>query len=215
MARDLTAGLTTQKNKLHSQVPWVWLVEIALSDSTSARITNFQRNVIWNQNLYYAFPFAISEVRQSAEGQLPTLTLTVPNVTREVQELLDANNGLTRKKLWLRLVNRDHLNDGSAVIEDRFTIQRASTNVNVVSFQLGRVDLFALETPRRKYRRDSCGHVYKDTVCRYSGDLATCDKTRSGPNGCIVHGDDEVANGQLRLHPWLYGGFPSIPKTRS
>lgn len=212
--RAIDSDLVGEKNKLHQPSPWIWLLEVSVSDTESARIANYQQNVTWNGDTYYSFPFSIGEIQQSAEGQLPTLNISVANVSREVQEILDANDGLARQKVWLRLVHADHLANADAVLEDRFTILQATANVNAVTFQLGRVDLFDLEVPRRRYSRDYCQHVYKGTVCGYQGDLPSCDHTLDGANGCERHGVDEFNRGLEKKHPRRFGGAPAIPRAR-
>lgn len=213
--RDLTTDLVTEKNVLHQTSPWIWLLEVEIDDSTSARVTSYQQNVTFDSNVYYAFPFQIGGLQQHSDGKLPTLSITIANVTREVQELLDANQGLVRKKVWVRLVHSDHLADPDAKLEDRFSILQAVATAEAVTFQLGRVDLLRLETPKRRYIRDYCTFVYTGDACGYVGDLPTCAKTLRRSNGCQEHGDDDVAEGRVNLHPKRYGGFPSILKERN
>jgi len=212
----LTTDLVAEKNKLHATSPWIWLVELAVSDAEAIRLAAYQQNVTFAGDLYYAFPFTVGAVRQSAEGQTPSVSLTVPNVTREVQVLLDANAGLTRKKLWLRLVHADYLADGDAKIEDWFTVQQAVATAEAVAFTLGRTDLTTTQVPKRRYIRGYCSHVYEGDACGYtSGLLASCDHTLNGLRGCVVHGDGDVAVGYARKHPRRYGGFPNIAKQRN
>lgn len=216
MARTLTTDLVTEKNKLHQTSPWIWLLEVAISDSSSIRIASYQQNVAFNGDTYYAFPFTVGAFRQSGEGQTPTLSLTVPNVTREIQVLLDANDGLSRRKVWVRLVHADYLADGDAKIEDRFTVQQAVATAEAVSFTLGRTDLTTAQVPKRRYVRSYCTLVYEGEACGYStGLLSSCDHTLNGKRGCIVHGDTDVAAGYTRKHPRRFGGCPNIAKQRN
>lgn len=215
MPRDLTTDLVAEKNKLHQTSPWIWLLEVEVSDTEAVRLASYQQDVTFAGDLYYAFPFVVGAIRQNAEGQTPTLNLTIPNVTREVQVVLDANAGLTRRKLWVRLVHADYLADGDAKIEERLTIQQAIATDEAVSFKLGRTDLTTTQVPKRRYIRSYCTFIFTEAGCDYtSGLVPTCDHTLNGKRGCTVHGDADVAEGLKRRHPTRFGGFPNLVKQR-
>ena len=69
-----------------------------------------------------------------------------------------------------------------------------------------------LTVPRRTTQEDGCQHDYRRGLCGYRGELSTCDKTLSGPNGCKVHFPDLTATdggvSVTLVQPKPFGGFP-------
>jgi len=219
MARALTAALVTEKNKLHSTTPFIWLFELVVSDTVMARITSYQTNVTFNGNLFYAFPCTIGPIESNSESRVDSLQLIVANISREIQGILDgtdgSGDGLTRKRVFARLVHSAHLADPASGLLFDYRIITATATWETVTFTLGSYDLWGKESPKRRFVRAHCGWTYKSNDCGYVGDLATCDKTLSGPMGCKIHGDDEVAHSLPRLHPKRAGMFPGIPGSRT
>lgn len=212
--RSVGSGFLVESMKMHGLNPFVWLVEIVTSDAESIRLVCNTQNVTWKAKEYYAADFRISGVRQSKDGAIPTLQLSIPNTTLEGQALLDANDGLVDKKAWIRLVNLNDLSETTNVFEDRFLIQATTVTTVAIQFSLGRVDLYQKLVPKRRFFREVCFWGYKSRECGYSGSMSTCSKVLNGPTGCRAHGDDEVANGEERLHPKRFGAFPGILKER-
>lgn len=216
MARNVGA-LVGEKNKLHNPLPWIWLFEIAVSDTEAARFTPYQTNVTFDSDLYYAFPVQIDSLPQTGQEN-PSFSIAISAVSGEVQDLLDDTNGFAGKKAWVRLVHSAHLGTPSAKVEERYTVRSASVGAFNAHLELGRSDLFDREAPKGRFYRNYCRHIYATDgsgACGYLGALTTCDHTLRGGNGCIVHGDEEVANGRVRLHPRNFGGAPNILKERS
>jgi phage-related protein len=216
MARDVGA-LVGEKNKLHNPLPWIWLFEVVYTDALALRFTPYQIDVTYAGDIYKAFPVEIAELPQSGQEN-PTFAVMVSAISREVQDLFDDTDGFAHQKAWVRLVHSSHLSDPTAKLEERFQVRSSSVNSRVATIDLGRSDLFDLQAPKGRFNRNYCRHVYVtdgSSACAYLGDIATCDHTLRGINGCIVHGDDEEANGRRRLHPRQFGGAPGILKERS
>lgn len=220
----ISANHHVELNKLSSTSPWIWLFEMRHSETEAYRVTPYTRQVTFGGNIFYPAWVAIGEIPKSSDGDNATLAVTVRDPSRELQTVLDENEGFTDRVLLIQLAHSDHLADGAAFAET-FRVVSTAVTWEGATFTCGAYDLFASKVPRNLFLRSKCRWTYRSASgaiteeCGYQeitqgAGLATCDKTLSGPNGCIVHGQDEVANGFERLHPRRFGGFPGIPANR-
>lgn len=209
--KTLTSELLAEAYSLTNIAPWMFLFDIHATDTDLFYLTSNNEAVTFDGHTYQPFPIVISDFNQDNEGNLPSLTVTVSNVSREVEAYVESGAILDRT-VYIRVVHADHLDDASHQIIDRFIVTECSSTVESISFTLGLPNLFEISFPRQRYIRGRCRHKYKSLQCGYAGSIAACDKTLDGVNGCRVHGDDEINRGLARLHPLRYGGFPGIPK---
>ena len=208
-----------EKNKLATGARFIWLYEIEVPTATATRyrLTSNPDSVTFRGNTYSPFPIAHSEVKQDSEGNLPTITMTVSNVSREVIATLENHAGLIGQPVRIMLVHELSLLTNDAVIEQDFKITGSTANDQSVTAQLGDISLYESTVPGHRMMRLYCRHQYRSADCGYSVDsahanyLSTCDKTLNGPNGCEVHGTSETAAGVTKVHPDRFGGFPGIP----
>ncbi len=219
-----TSNHQIKKNKLTDTDPWVWLLEMRHTTTEAFRITNYTQQVTYDSNIFYPYPFEISDFQDSTDSNNSNLRLTVANIGGELQALLDANDGFADVETVLMLLDSANISDGPAR-EILYRVVGSTATWSSVEFELGSFDLFAKDVPRRKWVRNSCQWPYRNAdgtisdLCGYQetstgAGLATCDKTLFGANGCRAHGNDEVANGFIRLHPKRYGAQPGIPANR-
>lgn len=224
MARFLSTTQVTKKNVLNLTEPWAWLFEVQHSDTEAIRVTPYTEQITYQTHIYYPFPLAFSPFSEASDSRNPNLTITAFNASGELQAFLDAADGFVDKDLVLRLIHTSELTDAPA-LEITFQIIGATAEFDNVTWTLGTLDLYKIRVPHQKFLRGHCRNPYNtptrqsagsivSRVCGYVGSLTKCDKTLNGPNGCIVHGDDEVTNGNPRLHPLRFGGAPGIPANR-
>lgn len=209
MSLPLSPAEITAKEKLQQEQPWIWLyeIEIPTDPPTRLRLARNTEDVVFGTNnlgvpfTYYRFPIGHQSVTQDAKGSLGTTTLTVGNVTREVQALLETYNGLIGTPVRIMLINLQLAETGIPTLRQDFQIVAVSTNEDGVTAQLGQQNLYESTFPSARYLRENCRHQYKGPLCKYVGALATCSKTLDGANGCADHTNEPN-----------FGGFPGIPR---
>lgn len=208
-----------EKNLLATGERWIWLYEIEVPTDpvTRYRFVRDPEQVTFRKNIYYPFPISHNAVSEDIEGNLPTVGLTVSNVSREVISTLESYSGLVGQPARIILTHELALTSGSSIAEHDFKILSTHVDVSSVSAQLGDVSLYETTIPGTRMIKHYCRHQYRGGACGYSVDisdddyLASCDKTFDGPNGCEAHGTSETDAGVPVIHPERFGGFPGIP----
>lgn len=145
---------------------------------------------------YYQPAWFDLSVKES-QGDVSAVTLTITDITGLVRDQLDAFQGGVGFWVTMYVILDGEASNYEAT--ERFVVTTAAVDGRNVSWSLGANNMLAMEFPRRKQRKDFCGHKYKDKYCRYAGPMLSCDYTLVGPNGCQAHGNN-----------LNFGGFPGI-----
>lgn len=188
--------------------PYVWLfdVEIPTDPPTRVRITTAGEPVEYefasdgSPLVWQPYPFTVESIRENTESDLPSIRVAVSNIAREVQALIEEYDGLIGQPCRLRLVHLGTLAAGAYIIY-RGEVISLTADEQVIGFEMGSYSLQRQLMPSQRALRDYCRFKYKGNRCGYTGALPSCDKTLNGPNGCVVHDNEE-----------RFGGFPSMPK---
>lgn len=222
MPDPINSALVNAKNEAHSTTPWVWLFDVDLDGTSLLSVAGHDTAVTYNGRTYAAFPIAVSGLERNSLGDLPTPTVTVTNLSREIASYLESE-GILDRRVRIYLINTV---TESAVLEfGEWRVLDAALSLDAASFRLGVYQLFDAPFPSRRQMRGRCDHVYGGVECGYdltltnlisasapNFDIASCDYTLDGDNGCIKHGLNEVAHGRPKNHPKRFGGHIGIPK---
>jgi lambda family phage minor tail protein L len=220
MSLNLHPFFMAEKNALATDGQWLWLyeIEVPTSPPTRYRFAKTNKPVIFRGNTYSPFPITHTVIKQTESGSLPSVTMTVSNVSREIIGTLESYEGLIGQPVRLILTNLRAISVNQGVIEHDFKIISISATEEAVAAELGDVSMYENFFPSQRMMRHSCRHQYRSAGCGYSvpstdttNYLSTCDKSLDGPNGCRVHGTSETAAGVAVVHPGRFGGFPGIP----
>ena len=206
------AELAPFKNALAtgSRLVWLYEIEVPTSTPTRYRFCTQMEPVTFRGNEYSPFPITHETMKEGADGDLPTLALTVSNVSREIGGTLESYNGLVGQRVKVMLVLMTENQETSpqdplkAILEWDFKITSMAATAEGASAQLGDISLYQVFMPASRISKRYCRFQYKDDGCGYVGSLPTCDKSLDGPMGCTAHKDDG-------LHPQRFGGFPGVP----
>jgi len=221
----INSTLVDEKNTIHNTAPWLWLFELNVDGTQSVRVVGHDADVTYDGYTYSAFPVRVGTQTKDKAGTLPDIEITISNLSSEVAAFLELGT-LLDQVVTIRLVHKDNLS--YKVHEGEYTVKSATVTLDAVLLTCGQLNLMSAPFPAQRYFRGRCRWVYGGAGCQYdtglpnaiSGsntdfDPTSCDlmlgQTGSG-NGCIAHGDNEVANGLVRKHPLMFGGFPGIPK---
>jgi phage-related protein len=212
--RLLTSATRAQSDKQHNATSWAWIYEIMLEESAAAsrpfRITSHNEQITIASKTYLPFPVFHEAMQADSQGNLPTFTVSLSNVTRELNRYIEEAKGLSGNRVTIGIFNR-----GAALPADLtsfdFVVAGCSLSDDLVTLRLQSPD-YGFVVPQEIFTRVRCRWRYKGPQCGYVGPLGDCDKSLFGTNGCRVHGDDEVARGLPRLHERRFGGFPGLQR---
>lgn len=218
---NIPISVLQEKNQLATTERFIWLYEIFVPSTpttTTYRLTKQVESISFDGQIYSPFPISHNTIVRDNTGDLPTTTLTVSNMTREVIATLENYDGLVGQRVRIILTHSLLLAGGGVVLaEEDFEVIHSSANAEAVTLQLGTMNLFDSFVPKNRMARYHCRHLYQGAACGYSLDpgspyyLSTCDKSLYGLNGCIKHGQSYTDAGLDPIHPDRFGGFPGIP----
>jgi len=218
--KDIPSTAIAAKNRLFSQEGFLWFYELQTKDDPPQRyrLVSHTENVEFSVDLngdpltYTAAAVGHSVSQEDLQANLPSVTVTLQNVTREVAATLEADEGLVGQPARIMLAHESNLADGVPILSDDFVVMATEYSEKSASLKLGQYNTFKIQFPNQRAMRDHCRHLYRSPACGYIGALASCDKTLSGENGCEAHGQDEDDEGLPVIHPERGGFFPSIPR---
>jgi phage-related protein len=212
MPENIPAADLQRARELQSSDPWIWLyeIEVPTTPPTRYRLTPHTSAVQFGTDsagaalTYSPFPISHREMKVSSEGDLPQVSLVVANVTREIQAVLEAHDGLVGQPVKIILANKGTLASATPTLEEDFEITGVRATDDSIVATLGQHNLWRSLFPGDRILRDHCRFQYKGARCGYTGGITACDKSLNGANGCVVHANQD-----------RFGGFPSIPRAGS
>jgi hypothetical protein len=166
-------------------------LDIFLTDDTTLRLSTVPVTV--DSVSYEDRIDAVQSIKASRSRSVDYAELTIDNVDLDIGDTLfdDGNEDLLENMPAILSTIYVNINDPS----DKYKIERMSGVMHSYSEEGTNALKMTLISddyaggPIAPYDvKESCVWQYKDGVnCTYSGDLATCDLSLSGPNGCIAH----------------------------
>jgi lambda family phage minor tail protein L len=221
MTRELTPQLTEEAGKLRSASPWIWLleVEVPTSPPTRYRFAANPEAIVFDGQTYSPFPMRVGEVRQSADGDIPTIEVTIDNAALVIGHAVDQYDGLTGQPAKLILVNAADLGNPASRIEESGEVQSVSVSARSVQVQLSAFSLYRLRIPASRYVSRGCRWQFASAECGYEIPSGATNAVGGGFNfcrkslaACRERGEDEEARTVDVLHPKRFGGAPGIPR---
>lgn len=216
--KDLTQLMELHRSQLASEWPFYWLfdIEVPTDPPTRYRLTNNTRTVTFGTNslgaplTYSPFPIAHGGIEQTGEGSLPTIEVSVANVSREISQVLATYGGLVGQPVVVRLVQASELANAQAEIREDAEIRGVRVKNDFVTFTLSAGNMIERKLPPFRIIGTHCRSLYGGPACGYdltTGTLTTCAKTYEA---CEAHGADELAEGNPILHPERFNAFPGV-----
>lgn len=222
------------REEVHSSDEYLWLVQVQLQkayrvDASTVmpavmlRAVNYHETIEWPLNApdvtyWEPFNFELSSMRETSEGDLPTVQLTIDNSARTLMRMLHDGDGLEGNEVQIHLVPRGALALEYPDHEGRtwkMQIASASADDRVVTFKLERANFFTRSAPQDRFSARRCRWVFGGAECGYVQNgfagYTTCGKTFAD---CVARGADMQLRGLPKIHPKRFGGFPGIPKQR-
>ena len=216
---NIPVALLQEKNQLATTERFMWLYEITVPTDpvTVYRFVKQTEPVTFLGYTYSPFPVSHNTIERDRAGDLPSTSLVVSNMSREVIATLESYDGLVGQTVRIFLTHSLLVESDQFIAEEQFEILSSSATAESVQLSLGSTNLFDSKIPKQRMMRFHCRHRYQSSECGYalpntdSNYLASCDKSLAGPNGCEAHGASYTAAGLTPIHPDRFGGFPGIP----
>lgn len=203
--KETDSSFIEQKNAKTNLPVWLYRVEILGDDDLyfaeyDEDIPFWELNSsVYTTRTYLAFPIRHSGISENTEGQIDQLTLSIGNVSREIQDFIEEHAGLRGNKVTIWKVYRENCADGSspsqtAYVQAVYYIDSVVCNERQVDFTLSsKLDVDRVSIPLRIVTRDYCPWVYKGYGCWPGGSpiaefdveaqlINAFDKTASGDN---------------------------------
>jgi len=199
MARSLDTTFTSEKNAQTSRPVYIYTVH-SFDGTKNLCLTNYDSDIVYNGITYSAFPINHDNIGENNTGEIPSVRVSISNVSRLIQAYLETYE-LRRKKVTIRMIWANQLADTDAYTDDIYYIDSYTADQNNVVFTLkSKFDLMGLELPGRKFSRNNCSWVFKGAECKYAGSESSCVKTLTRCR--------ELSN------TVNYGGVPGVPSKR-
>jgi phage-related protein len=227
MAYSVTASFSEEQAKLEGTYPIEMLVlNASLTGYDPVYMANLNQDVYGyemnssgaltaTQQVYLGLPLEIQDFSTSIEGKVPEISISVPNVDRSIEAIIQSQSYLRSREIYLISTfvpflpsgsDYRHLGstpDKSSAIIEKLYISHVTTNEDVAVFTCKpKFDLRNAQLPRRTYSRE-CSFEYGSTECDPDSNIdyvtyPTCNFT--------------LADCEERGNAARYGGFVSIPK---
>jgi len=213
--RNLTVGFREEANA-SEQTQLFRLITLVIAEGNVLQICDSNYDVTFGGVVYSKFPVSVKDMTLSSDGTVERASVTVANVSREMEYEVETNKGLqgcrvSVKKVYAKFLDfiytieddgsittsANPLADYTAYIEDEFIIDSYKSNESVIVFDLLPVCDFVAKVPRGRFNSNTCSWRYKSPECNYSGALPTCAKTLQA---CREHNNSP-----------RFGGFPGVP----
>lgn len=191
---SLSAIAKAEKNKLSTESTFIILLDICLDEVV--RVCYNTDDVIWNGNLYQAFPFTIGEIGEDSDGSDPNVELQIDNVSQAMQYIVEESGGGNNTEVILRVVNSKGLDLATAEMEAHFVVQKCTVNQQYITFTLGSEYSARTRRPLNRYMKNNCPFKYKGLRCGATSSLTTCNHT--------------LQDCRTRKNSKRFGGFPGI-----
>ena len=198
MPLDLPYCYLDNKSQLNPDGAWVWAAVVTLPGSSSPDYywVNQNLSITYQDHTYTPMGLEISETTDSGDGRLPSLTMTIANLARQLDYHLDRLDGAIGATVILQYLNTNHLAADASVLEREFTVINSVVTNEVATFSLGAHNHLRQRFPRGRYIANHCRYRFKDHHCGYTGPEPECNRTL---RRCRELGNQEH-----------YGGFTAL-----
>ena len=175
---------------------------------------NATGDLVNSATLYTGLPITRDAIKGGTSGEVPELTISVPNVDRTIESYIQNYDNLRGRDFYILTGFTKHLPSGASAghigsVPDRFAMMKeklfidsTTSNAEVVSFSCKPKFLIKNKVlPGRTFSRE-CQWVYASAECGITNAtlLASYPSCNKSLDNCII-----------RKNKSRFGGFPGIP----
>lgn len=227
MAIQLGPISVAHKNQLDSEYPFIWLYEVESDDPLVGRyrFTNYTERIGYRGNTYYPQHVVHGGINTSGDAPVPRIDVAVGVHSLELTPEIDSSDGLVGNPAKVLIVSLLAIDDASAAIEWRGTIEGVVVEENQATIGISGHNTFNSRFPGNVFSRRKCRYTFGDARCGYniaSGNYDRCGTKKDDTivaaaytlPACRAIGADEDLNGFPVNHPRRIGSFPGIKPAR-
>lgn len=195
--------LIEEKNKTSQAQPWlVFLKLVNVAGDVTINLVRNTENITFKGEEYIAFPFELDAIPEATRGSIPTMSIKVSNVDRQIQSYVEQDP--TFGSGWSVTLSLAHVSQLSGTeIEGKVAeIEHTWKSIDVVAtsewltINLGVPNPMLIQFPRQKYTGGFCQRTFDDgRGCPYSKQgkpgFTTCKRTLSE---CKLRFDEKRVN---------------------
>jgi len=180
MPLDLPASALAEKNRITSNAAWLLLVEFQYPGEDPVYVCLNNTAVVWDGKTWEPASFAVSEIKEGKDGDIPSIPLSFIDANRKITPILDQYGGGNGASVWIRTVHSNYLSNPAPFRKRFFKVMGSSVNhANQVTLKLGVPNLTLIRDPQDRYFKNHgrTSVKFKDSTCGYVGAETDCNKT--------------------------------------
>jgi phage-related protein len=182
-----------EKNRQHTTGAWLWLAAVTLPDASVFRIVRNSADITVGGYLYRSVYFRLRGLRESSDGALPRVTLSVANAARPLQGHLADIEGCS---VVLSRVNSKLLASDYSERQRTYRVAAFNEDSEYYNFTLGPPNILMRRFPLRTLTAPECDNVFGDLECGYSGSETVCN---GSVTDCLARSNIVNFNGELGM----------------
>jgi phage-related protein len=194
--KNLPLALIQDANSVNSSSPWIFFLDVILSNGVNLYLVNNNENITVGGQEYTAFPFSIEPLNQSGDGQIPSLDISISNITKVIQGYIEELDGALGDTVVLTIRSVEYKELDHSELAMTFDIIGVNCSDTTLTITLGAPNPLRKRFPPYRYLRGHCKWIFKEDECAYVGAFTACARTL---DDCIER--DNAAN---------FGGYPGL-----
>jgi hypothetical protein len=219
--------LDVASQQMRQEKPFVRLFEVSLPTypETKLRLANYDRPITFQNTslgepiVWSPFAVALGDHRESRDGDIASLSVSISNVTLEFMGWVDAYVGLTDQRVRIFTVHTNALDDVDARILYEGSVASCEVDQGVAVFTLSSPSVMREVFPSSRWLSQCGVDEFGDARCGYAVPASPTNSVGGGFDfcprslvACRERGEDEVARGLLRKHPLRFDGAPGLDR---
>ena len=201
MTINTNQAFLDESRKRAKQPIYLYTIENPAGDGVDLNYAGWDTDIVFNGITYQKFPITHDEISENADGELPSTSAQISNISRLIEAYMQSYD-LRGKKVTIKMVYANLLDDPDCYVEFSAYIDSYTSNVKDVIFTLmSKLSVLGVQVPIGIFSKRRCQFIFKDTYCAYAGAATECDHSRAA---CRALGNQQ-----------RFGGHPSIKGNRA
>jgi len=174
MPIDTNAAFKETSRERSKQPIFLYTIYDYLGTGVDKNFAAYSQDVDFDDVHYDKFPITHDQITENTKGEIDSIKVQVSNVSRLIEYYLQ-NYDLRGKKVSIKMVWADHLDDPDCYIEFSNYIDSYTSNIKDVVFNLmSKYDILNLSLPGVLWLRDFCQWEFASPAVRVLGRGAEC-----------------------------------------
>ncbi len=166
LMRNVATDFIAEKNKQANKPIFLYIIFDIDNQGTNKYFCAYDTNIVFDGQVYEKFPISHEPITENTQGQIDHVNVTVSNISRLIRYYLGQYDGLRDKKVVIRQVFANLLDNADAKIDDTFFVKQVTCNQQDVTLTLSsKLDILSVNLPGRTYTRTEFpGIPYQRTI---------------------------------------------------